>query len=463
MGYAHNTLCFSYTWRELTRPSVAVVIPAYNAPEHLEKCLGALLPSLEPTDEVIVVDDGSTDDTPHVARRHGVRLFTTGERSGPATARNLGAREATADLLYFIDADVVVSPDTVGQIRAAFADDPSLDALIGSYDDSPGAGDFLSQYKNLMHHFVHQRSHQQACTFWSGCGAIRRELFLEHGGFDESYERPAIEDIELGYRLFQANRKMVLDPAIQVKHLKKWTFWGLLRSDVFDRGIPWTELILRDGRMPNDLNLQLSQRVSVALAFVLVGLALAGTIYYGGYFLTPLFALLFLVLGRFWGETVSPGESRRGLIWTALVAAAITAMSLAYEMEGMIPPLWLGYGLLLVHHRYEFESERRRRYQRRMLALVLVVVAGLTVFYLPTNLFLYGVLLILLAVMVINTQFYLFLAAKQNRTFAIAAIPFHVLYLIYSGISFLAGMTRYYLFRSAPRPAGRPLGRPSGR
>jgi hypothetical protein len=330
--------------------------------------------------------------------------------------------------------------------------------LVGSYDDAPESADFLSQYKNLMHHFVHQRSRREACTFWSGCGAIRREVFLEHGGFDESYERPAIEDIELGYRLFQAKRKLVLDPRIQVKHLKKWTFWGLLKSDVLDRGIPWTELILRDRRMPNDLNLQLSQRVSVALSFVLVALALAGTLYYGGYFLTPLFAVLFLVLGRFWGESVSLRESRRGLIWTALVAGAITAMSLAHDMVGMIAPLWLGYGLLLVHHRYEYENDRRKRYVRRMSAVVIALVAALTIVYLPTNLFLYGVLLVLLALIVLNKQFYLFLAAKQNRTFAMAAVPFHLLYLLYSGASFLAGMTRFYLFRSAAKPAGRSMG-----
>lgn len=434
----------------------------HNAPEHLRKCLERLTASVEPPDEILVVDDGSTDETPDVARLFPVRLFSTAERSGPAVARNLGAQEASGDVLFFIDADVLVRSDTVSQIRAAFADDPALDALIGSYDDKPESGDFLSQYKNLMHHFVHQRSRREACTFWSGCGAIRRAVFLEHGGFDESYDRPAIEDIELGYRLFQDGRKMILDRGIQVKHLKRWTFLGLLKSDVLDRGIPWTELILRDRRMPNDLNLQLSQRVSVALSFVLVALALAGTLYYGGYFLTPLFALFFLMMGRYWGETVSTRESRRGLVWTAVIVGAITAMSLAHDMEGMIPPLWLGYGLLLVHHRYEYESERRKRYVRQVTAVVIAVVAALTVVYMPTNLFLYGLLLVMVALIVLNTQFYLFLAAKQNRTFAMAAVPFHVLYLLYSGASFAAGLVRYYLFRSAPRTAERPLGRPSG-
>ena len=155
-----------------------------------------------------------------------------------------------------MDSDVCVHPDTLERLRQDFQADPTLDALIGSYDASPASPDFLSQYKNLMHYFVHQHGRQDACTFWSGCGAIRRELFLEHAGFDESYERPAVEDIELGYRLRKAGRKVLLDKGLQVKHLKRWTFWGLVKTDILDRGIPWTELILRDRRMPNDLNLE---------------------------------------------------------------------------------------------------------------------------------------------------------------------------------------------------------------
>ena len=67
--------------------------------------------------------------------------------------------------------------------RAAFAEDLTLDALIGSYDDDPAERDFLSQYKNLMHCFVHQTGNEQASTFWSGCGAIRRDVSLAHSGF----------------------------------------------------------------------------------------------------------------------------------------------------------------------------------------------------------------------------------------------------------------------------------------
>jgi cellulose synthase/poly-beta-1,6-N-acetylglucosamine synthase-like glycosyltransferase len=143
-----------------------------------------------------------------------------------------------------LDADVRVHPDTIRRVLWNFDCDPQLDAVIGSYDDSPGSEDFISLYKNLMHCFQHQHARQQACTFWSGCGAIRRDVFLAYSGFDQSYRRPAIEDIELGYRLARGNRKLILDKTLQVKHLKRWTFWNLLKTDILDRGIPWTELIL---------------------------------------------------------------------------------------------------------------------------------------------------------------------------------------------------------------------------
>ena len=78
---------------------------------------------------------------------------------------------------------------------------------------------------------------------------------LALGGFDEGYRQPSIEDIELGYRLKQAGHRIRLCKALQVKHLKRWSVVSLLKSDFFDRALPWTELILRDRRVINDLNL----------------------------------------------------------------------------------------------------------------------------------------------------------------------------------------------------------------
>src|SRR5262249_21341174 len=151
-------------------------------------------------------------------------------------------------------------PDTIGRAVQAFQADPGLDALFGSYDRTPREPNLISRYKNLYHHFIHQTGSEKATTFWTGCGAIRRSVFLETGGFDTSYGRPCIEDIELGARLCRAGRRIRLAKDVQATHLKKWTLWGVVKSDVCDRAIPWTRLLLRERTLPNDLNLRRSQR-----------------------------------------------------------------------------------------------------------------------------------------------------------------------------------------------------------
>ncbi|HXJ42063.1 MAG TPA: glycosyltransferase family 2 protein, partial [Bryobacteraceae bacterium] len=219
--------------------------------------------------ECLVVDDGSTDDSKAVAARHGARVMVLEERQGPARARNIGARHAQGDLILFLDADVCIHDDALGRVVEHFSQDLSLDAVIGAYDDKPAAKPFVSRHRNLLHCFTHRAGHQDASTFWSGCGAVRRETFLRLDGFDEHYDRPAIEDIEFGARLKRAGGRIRLDAAIQVQHLKCWTFMNMLKTDIFDRGIPWTRLILRTRSMPDDLNVRWSQRLSVALAFLL--------------------------------------------------------------------------------------------------------------------------------------------------------------------------------------------------
>lgn len=261
---------------------VSVVIPCFNAGPFLERSLQSLRASTVPPLEVIVVDDGSTDDSIARAAEMGAIVLRTSANGGPARARNLGGRAAKGDVLLFLDSDVCVHAETVALLLAALEGDRSLDAVIGAYDDSPDSQDFVSQYRNLMHCFVHRTGSREAFTFWSGCGAIRRGAFLESHGFDERYRRPSVEDIEFGSRLVAAGRRILLRPDIEVKHLKRWTFWRMVRTDVLDRGIPWAELILRNRSMPNDLNLQFHQRLSVILVYVLLGLSITGHFIYSG-------------------------------------------------------------------------------------------------------------------------------------------------------------------------------------
>ena len=260
----------------MTDPLLSVIVPVHNDREKLRACLESLAASTDARHEVIVVDDGSTDGSADVARQHGARLVAMAQRSGPALARNHGVAQAAGQYVFFVDADVCVHPDTVERVLRVFETDRGVDAVFGSYDRRPGAGNFFSQYKNLFHHYVHQQGLEEASTFWSGCGAVKRSVFLELGGFSADYGRPSIEDIELGARLKRAGHRIVLRKEIQVTHLKKWTLRGIVASDVWDRGVPWTELILREGQLPDDLNLGVAQRLSAGLAYGFVLTSMLG-------------------------------------------------------------------------------------------------------------------------------------------------------------------------------------------
>ena len=251
-------------------PSVSIVIPVHVGALGFDKCLASVRALSPPADEVLVVVDGPAAEPMRLAEESGATVLSTPTSEGPARARNLAARTARGDVLFFIDADVAASPDAVGRIQRLFAADSGLDAVIGSYDDAPGQTNFLSQYRNLLNHYVHQVGNERASTFWGACGAIRREVFLRHGGLDETYAKPSIEDIELGYRLRRAGHRIMLCKELQCTHLKRWTFGTMVRTDFFDRAVPWARLIAAKGGMVNDLNLRWECRLSVVTVFALV-------------------------------------------------------------------------------------------------------------------------------------------------------------------------------------------------
>ncbi|MEQ8971879.1 MAG: glycosyltransferase [Coleofasciculus sp. C1-SOL-03] len=261
--------------RSTATPTISVIIPVYNGGEAFRRCLSSLAKASPQPSEVIVVADGDTDGSGQLAQDFGAKVIRVPTSGGPAKARNLGAKAASGDILFFVDADVEIHNNTIGQVATTFHQEPELAALIGSYDDQPGAANFLSQYKNLFHHYTHQTGSEDASTFWGACGAIRRDIFLAIGGFDESYRLPCVEDIELGNRLKRQGYQIGLRKTIQVKHLKCWRTYSLLRADIFYRAIPWTAIILRDREMVNDLNLNLSNRISVVLVYTLLAALIA--------------------------------------------------------------------------------------------------------------------------------------------------------------------------------------------
>lgn len=282
-----------------------MVVPAYRCGHQLRASLVALQSStLSRTEwELIVVDDGSPDDTGEVARFLADRVIRTGDTPrGPAHARNWGAQEARAELLLFVDADIVVQPDLLAKVVARFAGDDRLTAVFGCYDADPAAAGVVSQYRNLLHRFVHLEGAGEAATFWAGIGAVRRAAFAAIGGFDAArYPRPQIEDVDLGYRLRDAGGTIRLDPSLSGTHLKRWTLATMLRTDLRDRAIPWMRLLVdRRAVLANGpLNIaRLEQLLVGAMAMTLLLAATAIVTNHAGWLVGALLCLSVIVIGN---------------------------------------------------------------------------------------------------------------------------------------------------------------------
>ncbi|MEO2048068.1 MAG: glycosyltransferase family 2 protein [Pirellulales bacterium] len=373
------------THSPINSPLISVVIPVRNSPEFLRKCVAHLTASTYDNIEIIVVDDASTDNTAEIAESLQVRVVRLNSQTGPAGARNLGVDAAQGEFVFFIDADVCVHADTVEKLVDTFVKTPDVDAVFGSYDLKPYVSNVISQYKNLFHHYVHQQACEEASTFWSGCGAVRRKVFLEMGGFDTSYGRPCIEDVELGVRLYQAGKSILLNKSIQVTHLKRWTLWGLIKTDFWDRGVPWTELMLRSGKIQNDLNLKFSQRICAIMAVSILVMLMIGVWQSPVLLLLMLTGLLSLQLLDWWTLSQGPPFWIR-LLGVCLTASVVLGSILHFQLAAII-----------------------------VFALHLMIV-------------------------IINYKFYLFFAREKSLLFAALVVPLHFTYYLYSVASFATGI-----------------------
>ncbi|MBA5874909.1 MAG: glycosyltransferase [Nitrospira sp. CR1.2] len=322
---------------------LSVVVPVYNGGWCLGQCLAGIQRSSYREYELIVVDNGSTDNSVAIAQAHGALVAHCPGPSGPGAARNTGVKLATGQILLFVDADVVVHNDVLNRVVARFIEDTELAAVFGSYDDSPPAKNFLSQYKNLLHHYVHQQANNRATTFWGGCGAIRKDVFVNVGGFDqEKYPTPSIEDIELGDRMHRLGYRIWLDKGLQATHLKEWRWKSLLRAEILYRAIPWSRLIHERQGLVNDLNLKLSHRASAAVAGLFLAMLPLTPVFpplaYGCLFLASIFLLLNRDLFVFFLR-------RRGVLFSAVT---VPMHGFYYIYSGVTFVLvWLSYALHL--------------------------------------------------------------------------------------------------------------------
>lgn len=206
---------------------ISVIIPTYNDPQ-IEKCLNSIFESKEADFEAIVIDDGSTSvNVKEITKKYpGCKTFVFEKNKGPAVARNFGAKEAAGDVVFFIDSDAQVYPDTLKKITGRFEKDPALQGLTIVWSDEAVKNNFFNKFKAIEGNYILTRL--IARSFGSNGSAIYKKIFLSEGGFDENFKTAHAEDFYMGLKLFGKNYNIALDKNILMKnsYLDKFFFEG---------------------------------------------------------------------------------------------------------------------------------------------------------------------------------------------------------------------------------------------
>lgn len=331
----------------MSRPFISVIVPAYNAAPTIGACVTALRgQAFDAPYEIIVVDDGSTDNTADVARTAGAHVVITTPNGRPAAARNAGIRAARGDLICCTDADCTPHPDWLRHITTPLAEHEIV-ACKGTY---------ATQQKEIVARFVQLeyedkydllRTTPYIDFIDTYSAAYRRDVLLSCGGFDERFDY--LEDQELSFRLAAQGYKMVFQPGAVVDHLHSATLSAYMRKK---RIIGyWKARVIRQfpERAVKDSHTPQVMKVQMLLSVLLVGLTLLGLAaalivppagdVTGWVFLLPagVVAVVFLATTLPFARKAWSKDRAVALVSPALLLARALALSAGY-IQGALRP-----------------------------------------------------------------------------------------------------------------------------
>ena len=300
-------------------PSVSVVIPSYNYEQTLGRCLDAVLVQTCRPIEVIVVDDHSTDGSLLLARGFPVTVLMTPRNAGVAAARNLGAHHARGDIVFFVDADVVLDPGAIDAAIVEMKTDPSIVSVCGIYEPIPLVRhSFWEECRSLQAYAWRISSLGDVSAGFFSLGAIRNDAFRAVGAFNENLRQT--EEIDYGERLRRVGR-IVLSDLVRGRHDDDHLFVPTMRK-LWRRSRDRVPFYLKKGELMQGF--ELPRR--------LVGTALTGMLW-----LAPLLALwspfaaaaamLALILGLLVVERGIYTQAVRVLGWARLLPFIFWYMS----------------------------------------------------------------------------------------------------------------------------------------
>ncbi len=284
---------------DVAAPTCSVIVPAANAASMLSRTLPVLRTATHALGgELVIVDDASGDDTSVVAAEVADKLVRIrGRERGPAYARNRGVDVTDGEVLVFVDADVLVTGPVLTELVSTLGRERGISAVFGSYADGPAGAGFITRYRNILSHELHETLAGDVDIFWAACGAVRRDAFAAVGGFDEwRFTDAEVESVELGHRLRAHGHRIVLRAELQVTHLRPSSLGSLVLDDLRQFVVPLYR-VARDGGLPHiEFPVRIEKRASilVLLGMLCALVALAGVpivpVWWGAAALFPLSA-----------------------------------------------------------------------------------------------------------------------------------------------------------------------------
>ena len=216
--------------------NASIVIPTYNS----AGTVGDLLKKIEPQNpgEVIFVDDGSSDDTLKVLHRlqenSGLNLkIISQDHLGPASARNSGAKNASCDIVIFLDSDCIPSDNWLFEMTSPFSD-PEVVGVQGTYETF-NKESLIARFVGYEVAFRHDGMKRLDSVDFLGTFSVAylRQAFLDEGGFDTTFTDANAEDAEFSYRLRKKGFKLLFNPNAIVAHIHPSKLGSYLRGQFF--------------------------------------------------------------------------------------------------------------------------------------------------------------------------------------------------------------------------------------
>lgn len=240
--------------------SVTVAIPCYNAENSLGRLLDALSMQSRTADEILVIDDGSTDATKRIAQRYDIRLIQHPENLGLACARNTALWNAKGEIIIYLDADTLPQPRSLENIVSEYRKPET--AAVGGQELFTPASSRICLWRNLFWRQTHgDRKIDNTWMLMGLCCSYRKKALVDVGGFNIDYKTNG-EDVDLGLRLYKAGYRMTYEPKIGVFHTRSDSLRSLL-SLVF-RHSYWQSRALRN----NGINPSRQMRTSIRWLFI---------------------------------------------------------------------------------------------------------------------------------------------------------------------------------------------------